>query len=159
MPVSLTVPAFVAQWKSSHLTEISGYQQHFLDLCRLLGEPTPAQADPVGTWYTFQKGITKTAGSQGFADVWKRGYFAWEYKGKHKDLGAAYQQLLKYREDLENPPLLIVCDFDRFEIHTNYTNTLKEIYKFSLADLNSNQACSTCKIPPVEVLRAVFNDP
>ena len=48
-----------------------------------------------------------------------RGFFAWEYKGKHKDLLAAYRQLLQYREDLENPPLLVVCDLDRFEVHTN----------------------------------------
>ena len=39
-----------------------------------------------------------------FADVWMRGHFAWEYKGKHKNLDAAYQQLLQYKEDLENPP-------------------------------------------------------
>ena len=50
-------------------------------------------------------------------------FSAWEYKGKHKDLNAAYQQLLQYREGLENPPLLVVCDLDRFEVHTNYTNT------------------------------------
>ncbi len=42
------------------------------------------------------------------ADVWKRGFFAWEYKGKRADLKAAYKQLLDYREDLENPPLLVV---------------------------------------------------
>jgi hypothetical protein len=33
-----------------------------------------------------------------------KGKFGWEYKGKHKDLKAAYQQLLKYHESLENPP-------------------------------------------------------
>ena len=38
-----------------------------------------------------------------------RDHFGWEYKGRHKDLKAAYNQLLQYREDLENPPLLIVC--------------------------------------------------
>jgi hypothetical protein len=88
-----------------------------------------------------------------------RGYFAWEYKGKHKDLDEAYAQLLQYREDLENPPLLVVCDLDRFEVHTNYTNTLKQVYKFNLADLVPNQPTATCKIPPLEVLRALFTDP
>jgi len=92
-------------------------------------------------------------------DVWMRGYFAWEYKGKHKNLEAAYLQLLQYREDLENPPLLIVGDLDRFEVYTNYTNTLKQIYKFTLADLISNQPTATCKLPPVEVLRSIFTDP
>ena len=56
-------------------------------------------------------------------NVWRRGHFAWEYKGKHKDLAAAYKQLLDYREDLENPPLLVVCDMNRFEVHTNFTAT------------------------------------
>ena len=36
--------------------------------------------------------------------------FAWEYKGQHANLDKAYDQLLQYREALENPPLLIVSD-------------------------------------------------
>ena len=71
----------------------------------------------------------------------------------------AYRQLLQYREDLENPPLLVVCDFDIFEVHTNYTNTMKQVYKFSLADLIPNQPTATCKLAPLEVLRALFTDP
>ena len=70
----------------------------------------------------------------------------------------AYRQLLQYREDLENPPLLVVCDFDIFEVHTNYTNTMKQVYKFSLADLIPNQPTATCKLAPLEVLRALFTD-
>ena len=64
-----------------------------------------------------------------------RGHFGWEYKGKHKDLAAAYGQLLLYREALENPPLLVVCDLDRFEIHTNFTGTAKRVYAFDLDHL------------------------
>src|SRR4029077_14023629 len=116
-------------------------------------------ADHDGAWYTFERGVTKTGGGKGWADVWLRGCFAWEYKGKHKDLDAAYQQLLQYREDLENPPLLVVCDLDRFEVHTNYTNTLKQVYKFTLTELIPNQPTATCLLPPLEVLRAVFTDP
>jgi hypothetical protein len=112
-----------------------------------------------GSTYTFEKGVKKASGGGGFADVWMRGHFAWEYKGKHKDLNAAYQQLLQYREDLENPPLLVVCDFNCFEIHTNYTNTLKQVFAFDLADLIPNQPTATCTLPPFEVLRAVFTDP
>ena len=69
-------------------------QEHFIDLCRMLGVQTPNEADPTGDCYAFEKGAEKSAGGDGFADVWKRGHFAWEYKGKHKDLKAAYQQLL-----------------------------------------------------------------
>jgi hypothetical protein len=63
----------------------------------MLGEPTPHEADPVGEWFAFEKGAGKLGGGDGFADVWKRGFFAWEYKGKGKDLKAAYRQLLDYK--------------------------------------------------------------
>ena len=48
----------------------------------------------------------------------------WEYKGKHKDLNAAYNQLLLYRDALANPPLLLLCDLDRLIVRTNFTNTV-----------------------------------
>jgi len=155
----LSPPDFVSKWQRSTLSERSAAQQHFIDLCELLGQPRPADVDLEGNTYTFEKGLTKTSGEHGFADVWMRGFFAWEYKGKHKDLAAAYQQLLKYREDLENPPLLVVCDLDKFEVHTNYTNTLKQVFKFELADLIPNQPSATCALPPLDVLRAVFTGP
>jgi len=132
---------------------------HFLELCDVLGEPHPASEDFTGATYTFEKGGTTIEGKPGFADVWKRGCFGWEYKGKHKDLNVAYQQLLKYREDLENPPLLVVCDLERFEVHTNFTGTAKQVYRFSLDDLLKNQATADCKLPPIEVLRAAFSNP
>lgn len=155
----LSLPDFVSKWQRSTLSERSAAQQHFIDLCELLGQPRPADVDLEGNTYTFEKGLTKTSGEHGFADVWMRGYFAWEYKGKHKDLAAAYQQLLKYREDLGNPPLLVVCDLDKFEVHTNYTNTLKQVFRFELADLIPNLPTPTCALAPLDVLRAVFTEP
>lgn len=155
----LSIPEFVARWQRSTLSERSAAQSHFIDLCEILGQPRPAEVDQEGNTYTFEKGVTKTSGGDGFADVWMRGFFAWEYKGKHKDLNAAYQQLLQYREDLENPPLLVVCDLDRFEVHSNYTNTQKQVFAFELADIISNQPTTTCPLPPLEVLRALFTDP
>ena len=104
---------FIAKWRANHAHERAASQEHFLDLCALLGEPTP-NSDPTGAAYAFEKGATKASGGDVWADVWRRGRFAWEYKGKHKDLVAAYNQLLRYREDLENPPVLVVCDMDRF---------------------------------------------
>jgi MmeI, DNA-methyltransferase domain/MmeI, helicase spacer domain/MmeI, target recognition domain/MmeI, N-terminal domain len=127
---------------------------HFVELCDVLGQPHPSDEA-----YTFEKGATKTEGGHGFADVWKRGHFAWEYKGKHKNLDVAYQQLLKYREDLDNPPLLVVCDLVWFEVHTNFTGTAKRVYRFSLDDLLKNVATAACVLPPLDVLRALFTDP
>ena len=126
---------FIAKWQTAELTERAAAQSHFSDLCDLLGQATPADADPEGHWYTFERGATKTTGGDGWADVWKRGHFGWEYKGKHKDLDAAYAPAAALPRALENPPLLVVCDLDRFEIHTNFTNTVSEIYEFGLDDL------------------------
>jgi hypothetical protein len=145
---SITPQEFVAKWKHATLKERSASQEHFIDLCRLLGHPTPAEMDPAGKFFTFEAGADKQLGGQGWADVWKRNFFAWEYKGKHADLDKAYQQLLKYRESLRNPPLLIVCDIDRFEIHTNFTNTVKIKYELSLEDLLTPDK--------LDILRAAF---
>ncbi|MEX1068844.1 MAG: DNA methyltransferase [Chloroflexota bacterium] len=149
----MTPSEFAAKWSAASVKESAGSKEHFIDLCRMLGYPTPTQADPSGDWYAFEKGAEKTEGGGGFADVWKRGHFAWEYKGKRKDLVAAYTQLLNYREALENPPLLVVSDMDRFEVHTNFTNTVKQVYRFDLGDLAS------APMEPLRILRAVMGDP
>lgn len=123
----LTLPEFIARWQAAELSERQAAQSHFTQLCQVLGQPSPAEVDMAGASYAFEKGVAKTGGGKGFADVWMRGHFAWEYKGRHKSLDAAYQQLLQYREDLENPPLLVVCDLNRFEVHTNFTDTIKRV--------------------------------
>jgi hypothetical protein len=69
----MTPDDFIRKWKAAELTERAAAQAHFIDLCRLLDEPTPADADPKGEWYAFEKGATKTTGTDGWADVWKRG--------------------------------------------------------------------------------------
>jgi type II restriction/modification system DNA methylase subunit YeeA len=126
---------FIARWRAVDLTERAAAQSHFHDLCDLLGEEAPAAADPKGEWYAFEKGATKTTGGEGWADVWRRGCFGWEYKSKGKDLKAAYAQLQRYAPALENPPLLIVSDLARFEIHTNWTNTVSHTYEIGLDEL------------------------
>ena len=147
----MTPQQFIAKWQRVTLSERSACQQHFLDLCELLGQPKPAEADPDGTWYTFEKGVETSEDKKGWADVWMRDHFGWEYKGKHKDLKAAYQQLQLYREALENPPLMVVCDMDRFEVHTNFTGTAKHVHVFDLAGL---------AVPAnLDILRRVFTDP
>jgi MmeI, N-terminal domain/MmeI, helicase spacer domain/Pentapeptide repeats (8 copies) len=130
---------FVAKWSASTLTEKAASQSHFEDLCRLLDQPTPTDADQAGVFYTFEKGATKTAGvtqgKRGWADVWKKGCFAWEYKGPHANLDKAYEQLQQYRESLENPPLLVVSDIQTIKVHTNFTNSVKAVTTFTLDDL------------------------
>lgn len=142
---------FITKWKATELKERSAAQSHFIDLCRLLDEPAPTDADPTGEWYAFERGATKTTGGEGWADVWKRDHFGWEYKGKRKDLKAAFAQLQQYALALENPPLLVVCDMDRFEIHTNWTNSISAVHEFSLDGLRDANVR--------QKLKWVFSDP
>ena len=131
----MTPHAFIQKWRASRLKERSASQEQFIDVCHLLGEPTPAEADPSGETYCFERGARKDTGGDGWADVWKRHHFAWEYKGKRADLDAAFGQLRQYSLALENPPLLIVSDMVRFRIRTNWTNSVSRTYEFELGDL------------------------
>jgi hypothetical protein len=131
----VTPQAFIAKWSDSKLRERAAAQSHFIDLCKVLGEKAPTDADANGEWYAFEKGAVKTGGGDGWADVWKRGCFAWEYKSPKKDLNAALKQLQYYVRSLENPPLLIVSDMERIELHTNWTNTIQEVHTLALPEL------------------------
>jgi type II restriction/modification system DNA methylase subunit YeeA len=149
----MTALAFAEKWRGVRTGERAAAQEHFIDLCALVGTDTPHDADPSGDWYAFEKGAEKVGGGDGFADVWKHDHFAWEYKGKRKSLIDAYQQLLQYREALGNPPLLVVCDLDRFEVHTNFTGTVKTIHAFDLEDLRKRPDTA------LRVLRSVMLSP
>ena len=54
---SLTPAAFAAKWHGVTTTEKASAQEHFIDLCRMLGEPTPHEADPIGAQYAFEKRV------------------------------------------------------------------------------------------------------
>ncbi len=138
MANGLTAAEFVDKWRAvAH--------EHFLDLCRLLGEETPVEADPDQDWYRFEKVVRKDSGGDGWADVWKQGHFAWEYKSQGKDLDAAFQQLRQYALALENPPLLIVSDMRRFRIYTNFTNSVSQVHEFTIYDLDDSDTWNKLK--------------
>ena len=147
----MTPQDFIHKWKPVALTERATAQEHFLDLCRLFDHPTPAEDDPVGDHFTFEKGVPKTGGGDGFADVWKKGFFAWEYKKKKRDLDKALEQLTRYAAALENPPLHVACDTHLFRIETRWTNEVPAKYEFELDDL--------AEPDNLAILRAVFFDP
>lgn len=148
----MTPQEFAYKWRHNQLKERSFYQEHFLDVCRLVGHPTPGETDRKGNTFTFEAATPGRVGAgRGFADVWKKGFFAWEYKGKYADFDKAYEQLLRYREALENPYLLVVADADLIRIHTNFSNSIKRVYELTLDDL----------LDPAKLalLRAVFYEP
>lgn len=163
----MTPAEFKKKWARFSGKETAAYQEHFNDLCVMLGRPTPVSADPTASeTFCFQKRVLKDAelfmigaagaietdaAERGFADVWKKGCFAWEYKGKKKNLDLAYRQLLRYREALENPPLLVVCDFDRYSIRTNFNGTVQKTFEFTNATLDDPEN--------LKVLRWLFTEP
>jgi len=151
MPSTLTPYDFAAKWHKVALKETASYVDHFNDLCRLIGQPTPIEADPKGEWFCFQAPARKPDGSQGFADVWRKDRFIWEYKGKNADLSKAYQQILGYRDALLNPPLLVVSDMVTIEVHTNFNNTVSQTRVIRLDDLLTPDGLAK--------LRAIFDDP
>ncbi|MFN4283785.1 MAG: class I SAM-dependent DNA methyltransferase [Alphaproteobacteria bacterium] len=132
----MTPEDFIAKWRNSELKEKQAAQSHFNDLCALLEVPNPAEEDQKGTSYAFEKAVKKPDGSQGYADVWRKDCFAWEYKGDLKNLVKAYTQIKEYADALDNPPLLIVSDMKEIRVHTNFTSTVKEEVVIPIIDLH-----------------------
>lgn len=147
----MTPQEFISKWRNVDLKERSASQSHFNDLCDLLGVEDPISADPKGEWFTFEKGATKTSGGDGWADVWRQGCFAWEYKGREANLEKAFDQLLRYSIALGSPPLLIVSDMERIRIHTNWTNTVQQVHEIGLEEL--------VDASKRDILLACFNEP
>ncbi|WP_448208302.1 class I SAM-dependent DNA methyltransferase [Azospirillum sp. sgz302134] len=126
---------FVRKWGATTLTESQAAHDHFADLCKLLGEPTPTDADPTGETYCFERRVAQAGGRPGWADVWRKDRFAWEYKSPGEDLDKAFAQLQRYAPALGNPPLLIVSDLRRFRVHTNWTYVVSQVHEIGAADL------------------------
>ncbi|MER9585797.1 class I SAM-dependent DNA methyltransferase [Mesorhizobium sp. M0276] len=147
----ITPTAFIKKWRKSDLGERQTAQEHFLDICSLIGHPSPIDEDPSGEFFAFEKGANKLGGGKGFADVWKKGHFAWEYKRKRGNLDEALLQLMRYAPALSSPPLHIVCDIERLRIHTAWTNTVPSTYEITLDDLAEPSAR--------DILRNVFFNP
>ena len=73
---------FISKWKNVQLTERSAAQQHFLDLCELVGHPKPAEMDPKGEFFTFERGATKRTGGEGLGRRLEAGLFRLRVQGQ-----------------------------------------------------------------------------
>jgi hypothetical protein len=147
----MTPAKFIRKWgptgTAHKLNERAGAQLHFMDLCQILDVPGPDDPET----YCFERGFKRSSSQQGFADVWKRGHFAWEYKAPGKSLTDALQQLMQYALPLENPPLLIVSDRERIEIHTHFTGHPSQCTRLRQDELIDPKVAS--------LLRDAFVDP
>ena len=126
----MTPEQFIAKWRGNTRTERAAAQQHFLELCDLLGVDKPGGPD-----YEFEKSTRKIGDTQGYVDVWRDRCFIWEYKGDRRNLVQAYAQLKQYADAFGNPPLLIVSDMQEIRVHTNFTNEIVQEHVIQVGEL------------------------
>ncbi len=161
----MTPAQFIARWKGNPLSERAGAQAHFDDLCDLLGVDKPRDPDN----YCFERGAGRASGAEGnrgWADVWKRDCFGWENKRPGRDLRAALKQLTDYALELDNPPLLVVSDRERIQIHTAFTGYPDEPRSIRIEDIGVPENLQTLrwlftepeKLRPVKSLAAITED-
>ena len=53
---------FQRKWIGVELKERSASQEHFLDVCRVIGHQTPAEMDPHSEFFMFERGAAKASG-------------------------------------------------------------------------------------------------
>ncbi len=147
----MTPQQFKQKWgpggPAFHLNEEQGAQSHFLDLCELLGVPKPGSEDG----YLFEEKNAVIGGRTGYADVFRRGAFAWENKAPGKNLVAALRQLQTYSLALSNPPILVVCDRLTTRIYTQFNGHPTETHDVLLAELDRPEKLA--------LLRRIWLDP
>jgi len=135
MSPHLTAQQFIAKWgpggPAYELNERQGAQPHFIDLCQLLGVPTPGSTGD----YLFEQDTLVLGEARGYADVFMRNHFAWENKAPGRNLDTALKQLLTYSLALSNPPLLVVCDRLTIRIHTQFNGHPSEVHTVLLHEL------------------------
>jgi hypothetical protein len=147
----MTPQDFIAKWgpggPAFELNERQGAQPHFVDLCQLLGVPTPGSSGD----YIFEQNTLVLGEARGYADVFYRDHFAWENKAPGRNLDTALKQLLTYSLALSNPPLLVVCDRLTTRIHTQFNGHPSEVHTVLLAELDQPEKQA--------LLRRLWTDP
>ena len=127
---AMTPPQFIAKWRDVEFGEKQASQEMFLDICALIGHPTPvAYGSPDA--FTFEKWVPG-----GFADAYLEDRFGWEFKGSDDQLPGAFNQLLRYQVYLKTPPLLIVSSFRRIQIRTNFPGMETVLHEIPIVELD-----------------------
>ncbi len=117
----------------------------FLDICRLVGHPTPVEYRNPDA-FTFEKTVPV-----GSADAYLEEHFGWEFKGSDSQLDEAFTQLLRYSFYLKTPPLLIVSSFQTILIRTNFPGMETVLHKIQVEELTDPDN--------LKILRSVFFAP
>ena len=120
---------FAAKWHNSGFGERQASPEMFLDICALVGHPTPGDYGNPQT-FTFEKWVPG-----GFADTYLEGRFGWEFKGNDEQLAGAFNQLLRYQVYLKTPPLLIVSSFNTIRIRTNFPGLETVLHEIPVSEM------------------------
>ncbi len=87
---------------------------------------------------TFEHAVKKHGGKDGYVDLFWPGILLIEMKSRGKDLARAYDQAIDYFSGIKErdiPRYVLVCDFQRFQLHDLSTGNITE---FLLKDLYQN---------------------
>ena len=77
---------FIEKWRDTPLSERAAAQQHFLELCEVLGVEKPPTTGPGTADYRFEAPVVGADDKPGFADAFRRDCFGWEYKKRRASL-------------------------------------------------------------------------
>ena len=136
---------FVSKWKRAKPRERQSVQEHFIDLCALVGHETPMHKTHPVCALLLRWARQKPAADQA-GQMWQSLDFSGgNIKAKTLDLDKAYEQFLRYRDALQNPPLLIVSDINHIIIRTNYTNLPTRTITLTLDDLLTAEGLKTSR--------------
>ena len=141
----MTPQEFVDKWRNVGFGEKQASQEMFLDICALVGHPSPVAFNSPDV-FTFEKWVPG-----GFADAYLEGHFGWEFKGADSDLDDALNQLLRYQVHLKTPPLLIVSSFKTIRIQTNFPGMVTVRHEIPVAALAEKEN--------LDMLRWAFHAP
>lgn len=101
MPPTLTPQEFVNKWRKSTLKERAAAQEHFIDLCRLVGHQAPAEAGSAGKFFTFEAGAINCF--ETFPLPWPPGRES-ANDPRIEAIAQAARQLVEKRDVWLNPP-------------------------------------------------------
>ena len=127
----MTAQQFIDKWEFTRFGERQASQEMFLDICNLVGHPSPVSYGNPEV-FTFEKSVPG-----GFADAYKEDCFGWEFKRSEAQLAEGFNQLLRYQVYLKTPPLLIVSSFQRIRVQTNFPGKETIVHEIPIVTLNN----------------------
>ena len=126
--------------------ESAAYQEHFDDLCRLLGQPTPNEADPSGRIFSaFKSAWSKMRSfssctkhpmpasrpNAALPTCGKKAVSPGNTRARRKTSTRLTSNFSATAKRCSIRRLLVVCDFDRYIIRTNFNGTVQEVHEFT----------------------------